>query len=245
MTARPRPMRTLGLLGGMGPLATADVLERIIRATPAQRDQDHIPILVRCVPQIPDRTDALLRHGPSPVDALVHGATALRDAGAEVLAIACNTAHHWYLPIREAFGAPVLHIAEAVLHELPEADASGPIGIMATSGTVLSGFYQQMLEAAGHAVLMPTPAMQVVHVDHAVARAKAGDWEAARHAAHHAANALFRRGARRVVLACTELPLAIGSPMPGQEFLDANAALARACVRAACHGEPMAAEPVA
>jgi len=163
---------TLGLLGGMGPAATVDVLDKIVKATPAARDQEHIPILVRCIPQIPDRTAALLGRGPSPVDALIQGAAALRRAGAEVLAIACNTAHHWYQPIREAFGLPVVHIAEAVMYELRESDARGPVGIMATSGTILSGFYRQYLEAAGYVVLAPLPGSQVGEVDHAVDCAK-------------------------------------------------------------------------
>ncbi|HXE77337.1 MAG TPA: amino acid racemase [Rhodanobacter sp.] len=227
---------TLGLLGGMGPAATVDVLDKIVKATPAARDQEHIPILVRCIPQIPDRTAALLGRGPSPVDALIQGTAALRRAGAEVLAIACNTAHHWYQPIREAFGLPVVHIAEAVMYELRESDARGPVGIMATSGTILSGFYRQYLEAAGYVVLAPLPGSQVGEVDHAVDCAKAGDWNGARQSARYGADALFRRGAGQVVLACTELPLALAGLMPAGRLLDANQALARACVRAAlCH----------
>src|SRR5690606_30504888 len=90
MNGPPR-FRTLGLLGGMGPSATADVLCKIIEVTPAARDQDHIPVLVRNVPQVPDRTQALLGSGASPQSALIAGARALRLAGADFLAIACNT----------------------------------------------------------------------------------------------------------------------------------------------------------
>src|SRR6185312_981907 len=223
---------TLGLLGGMGPAATVDVLDKIVRATPATCDQEHIPILVRCIPQIPDRSDALLGRGPSPADALARGARELRRSGADVLAIACNTAHHWYQAIHEAFGLPVIHIAETVAQDLLESGASGSIGIMATSGTILSGFYQRSLEAAGYNVLLPSPADQAGLVDHAVACAKSGDWKGARRGAHIAADGLFRRGAARVVLACTELPLALGLSTPGHGLLDANMALALACVRA-------------
>lgn len=233
MTGPACHTHTLGVLGGMGPAATVDVLDKIVKATPATRDQEHIPILVRCIPQIPDRTDALLGRGPSPADALVRGARELRRSGAEVLAIACNTAHHWYQPICEAFGLPVVHIAEAVAHDLRESGASGSIGVMATSGTLLSGFYQRSLEAAGYNVLLPSSTDQSHLVDYAVALAKAGDLHTARQAARVAVDALFLRGARRVVLACTELPLALGSPMLEHGLLDANTALANACVRAA------------
>lgn len=231
MTAGTRCPRTLGLLGGMGPAATVDVLDKIVRATPAACDQEHIPVLVRCVPQIPDRTQALLGRGPSPADALIQGAVALRRAGADVLAIACNTAHHWYRPIREASGLPVLHIADAVLHELHAGAVEGGVGILATSGTIASGFYRQYLETAGYAVVMPEPDSQRDQVEGAIARAKAGDWAAAGRLAQEAADTLFRRGAGQIVVACTELPMALGH-RPGQRLLDANLALAHACVRA-------------
>lgn len=232
MTFMPPVLHTLGLLGGMGSAATVDVLDKIVRATPATSDQEHLPILVRCIPQIPDRTDALLGRGPSPADALARGARELRRSGADVLAIACNTAHHWYQPIREAFGLPVVHIADAVTHELREGGVTGSIGIMATSGTVLSGFYQRSLERAGYGILVPAPEEQAGLVDHAISCAKAGRWDEAREAARTAADTLFKRGATCVILACTELPLLMGAAVAGSAMLDANTALARACVRA-------------
>lgn len=228
-----RSPRTLGLLGGMGPAATVDVLGKIVRCTPAVRDQDHIPILVRCVPQIPDRTQALLEGGPSPAEALAQGARALRQAGAQLLAIACNTAHHWYPAIREAFAAPVVHIAEAVIDDLHQSGIRGGVGVMATGGTRASGFYRRYLEQAGYTVVEPTLDSQAHEVDRAIACVKAGDSGAAMPWARRAADALFERGAHTVVLACTELPLALAT-VSDERLLDANDALARACVRAAC-----------
>jgi len=245
MTGLRGPVRTLGLLGGMGPAATVDVLDKIVKATPASRDQDHIPILVRCVPQIPDRTDALLGRGPSPLGDLVQGATDLRQWGAQILAIACNTAHHWYAPVQEAFGGPVVHIADAVVQALQERGSIGPVGIMATSGTMASGFYQRCLESSGYEVLVPPPADQSRFVDHAVARAKAGDWAEARYAARSAARHLLRRGAQQVVLACTELPPTLMPVTADRDLLDANVALAHACVRAALGLESRFAERTA
>lgn len=238
MSGRRGPVRTLGLLGGMGPAATVDVLDKIVKATPATRDQEHIPILVRCIPQIPDRTDALLGRGPSPLGGLVQGAADLRQWGAQILAIACNTAHHWYAPVQEAFGGPVVHIADAVVQALQERGNSGPVGIMATSGTMASGFYQHRLESSGFEVLVPPPADQSSLVDHAVARAKAGEWDEARYAARSAAHRLLRRGAKRIVLACTELPPILMPVTTDRDLLDANVALAQACVRAALGPAP-------
>lgn len=245
MTGPRGPVRTLGLLGGMGPAATVDVLDKIVKATPATCDQDHIPILVRCVPQIPDRTDALLGRGSSPLGGLVQGAADLRRWGAQILAIACNTAHHWYGPVQEAFGGPVVHIADAVVQALRERGSIGPVGILGTSGTMASGFYQRRLESSGYEVLVPPPADQSSLVDHAVARAKAGEWDEARYAARSAARHLLRRGAKQIVLACTELPPTLMPVTADRDLLDANAALAHACVRAALGLESRFAERAA
>lgn len=222
--------RTLGILGGMGPLATSDILARVIALTPARLDQDHIPILVRCVPQIPDRTEALLGLGPSPHDALVKGAESLRRAGAEVLAIACNTAHHWYDPVRAAFGGPVVDIAQAAADELKRRRSGPLIGLMATRGVMASGHHRRVLERAGFQVLTPAGDCQD-KVDRAIALTKAGEPNEARAHARAAADDLFDKGVSTIVLACTELPPAL---RPGSEeaFLDANLALARACVEA-------------
>lgn len=230
-TCSKRP-RTLGLLGGMGPVATVDVLDKVIRATPARRDQDHIPILIRCVPQIPDRSDALVGRGPSPAEALAQGARALRLAGADFLALACNSAHHWYESISAAFGGPVMHIAQSVTAELQKREATGPIGIMATSGTVVSGFYQRQLQESGYHCIMPFRDSQANEIDDAIACAKAGNWAAAQLGACHAADALFQRGASQVVMACTELPMALGA-VPEKRWVNANLTLAIACVSTA------------
>lgn len=225
---------TLGLLGGMGPGATADVLAKIVEVTPATRDQDHIPIMVRSVPQIPDRSDALLGRGPSPQDALVEGARSLRAAGADFLAIACNTAHHWYEPVRRAAGVPVIHIAEAVLHDLRPIAPDGPIGLLATAGTLRSGFYQQVLGEAGYQPRTPDARLQAESVDRAIALGKAGRWPEARRAIDAAVQMLREAGADVIVLACTELPMILAhEPLAGVRILDANLSLARACVRAA------------
>ena len=228
---RESAWRTLGILGGMGPQATADVLSRIIALTPARRDQDHIPILVRCVPQIPDRTEALLGRGSSPEPALIEGAESLRRSGAEVLAIACNTAHHWFEPVRVAFGGPVVHIADAVVEELKRRRSGKVIGLLANRGAMVSGFHQRAIEGAGFSVLTPPEDVQL-QVDRAIALTKAGKPGQARAFACAAADDLFGRNASTIVLACTELPLAL-DPRSDETFLDANLALARACLKAA------------
>lgn len=97
-TGRPLVLpRVLGVLGGMGPLATSGFLECVVRATPASRDQDHIPTMVWSDGRVPDRTEALLGQGPSPLPALTRGVQTLVLTGVDVIAVTCNTAH-FYLP---------------------------------------------------------------------------------------------------------------------------------------------------
>src|SRR4051812_14632246 len=103
--------RVLGVLGGMGPLATVDFLKKLIEETPATRDQDHVPVVVYSVPQIPDRPGAILEATESPLPAMLEGVRVLKGAGAAALAIACNTAHYWYDEL-SAEGVPVVHIAD-------------------------------------------------------------------------------------------------------------------------------------
>lgn len=222
----------LGLLGGMGPSATADVFNKIIASTPASSDQDHIPIIIRSVPQIPDRTEALLNGGASPEAALAAGARSLCDAGAQLIAITCNTAHHWYDAVAVASSAPVLHIADAVLAELRLRVASGVrVGLMATEGTMASGFYQRRLSDAGYNVTTPGLHIQTHLISPSILLAKAGLWEEARKCAESAAEEILEAGAEIIVLGCSELPLTLtGWTHADTHALDANLALARACV---------------
>ena len=103
----------LGILGGMGPLATADFYAKLIAQTPAARDQDHVPVVIYAVPQVPDRTAALLRGGATPVPALLAGLRTLVAAGAQAIAMPCNTAHAWFDELAAQSPVPLLHIADA------------------------------------------------------------------------------------------------------------------------------------
>lgn len=224
-------LRTIGLLGGMGPGATVDVMQKIVMLTQAAKDQEHVPILVRSIPQIPDRTMALHETGPSPATWLAAGALALRSSGAGVLAMACNTAHHWYDVVRVASGLPVVHIADAVIAELYRKSAGrGPVMLFATSGTVLSGFYQKRFAAAGIEYLVPDPEVQEHLVSAAIRFVKSGALPAARDAMTLAFAHARKQGSVAAILACTELPTIRLQPASEMPIIDANLALARACV---------------
>src|SRR5260221_11986364 len=105
--------KLLGVLGGMGPMAAADFFKKLIEETPAQRDQDHVPVIVYSVPQIPSRDKALTRNGESPLPQMLAGMKILREANAKCVAIPCNTAHFWYDELRTAGGLPILQMVDA------------------------------------------------------------------------------------------------------------------------------------
>lgn len=221
--------RLLGILGGMGPLASADFVSKLIAATPARTDQDHVPFLLWSVPQIPDRNLALAGQGPSPVPAMLRGLHALRGAGCDLAVIPCNTAHNWYDELAAEGGLPILHMADAACAGI----AAGCVGLIGTNGTITSGIYQQRLAARGIDCLVPDPAEMTELVMPGIYRVKQGDPAGAAPAFAKVANALARRGAGTIILACSEVPpaLALLPPESLPPAVDATAALAAACVR--------------
>ena len=220
----------IGVLGGMGPLATVDFLHKLVTLTPATRDQDHVPAVVWNVPQIPSRPDALAGKGPSPLPAMIAGIEHLNAAGSTRIVIPCNTAHAWYDDLQGASQAPILHIADVTLALLPHRLAS--VGLIATQGTLRSGIYQSRLEACDILPVLPTddevetlfmPGWAAVKSN---ALDSAGEW------LEEAVRRLLDRGAERVILACTEVPVALahkGSPHLDL-CIDPAVALATACI---------------
>ena len=140
----------LGVLGGMGPLASAEFMRRLTLLTPAIRDQDHIPAVLWSDPRVPDRTAARLGAGADPLPTLLRGIHGLEAAGCGAIAIPCNTAHGWFESMQAATKLPILHIVDCAAEELARLGvADGTIGVMATPGTLAMRLYQQRLAACG------------------------------------------------------------------------------------------------
>mgnify|MGYP002406016877 FL=1 len=148
----------LGVLGGVGPLATAYFMELVIKKTPAERDQDNIPMIVFNDPQIPDRTAFILdRTQPDPLPEMERVVLWLEDAGADYIAIPCNTAHFFYEQINAAAHVPVLNIMRETTSRIVEAYGEhATIGLLATDGTLTSGVFQNYLSEAGLSVVAPS-----------------------------------------------------------------------------------------
>jgi aspartate racemase len=224
--------RVLGVLGGMGPLATADFLKKLVEETPALCDQDHIPVVAYSVPQIPDRSRAISGQGESPLPYLLEGIDTLKHAGAQGVAIVCNTAHYWYDDLVQQGGLEILHIADAVCAALTGVQR---VGLIATSGTVTAGFYQSRFAARNIDCVIGSESDQATLVSPAIECVKRNDLAQAHNLATRAVRCLLAQGTpgpEAVVLGCTEIPLAIAhqpSEVSGR-CVDATRALARACV---------------
>ncbi|MFW5899526.1 MAG: aspartate/glutamate racemase family protein [Jiangellaceae bacterium] len=222
--------RTLGILGGMGPQATLDLMRRVIARTPAQREADHVHMLVDLNPHVPPRVPALDGTGPSPGPELARMARSLVEAGAEVLAMPCNTAHAWADEIAAATEVPFLHMIDlAVDAALAEANPRQTIGILATRGTRRARLYHDRFEARGITVVDADEAAQA-RLDGVIQGVKIGADEASLRAELDAlVGDLARRGAPRVLLGCTEL--AMVAPQAGPvTLLDPAEVLAEAIV---------------
>jgi aspartate racemase len=223
----------IGVLGGMGPVATLDFVAKLIRLCPAERDQDHLPLVVVSDPRVPDRVGPILHgRGESPLAAMLAGLRKLERAGAEVVAIPCHTAHHWYDELAAATGLPILHIIDAALVELERFEVpAGPLGLLATAATLKAQLYQPRLAAAGYPAIEPSGEVMAECVLPAIARVKRDRAAEAAVLLGRAVEHLAAGGAQRVLLACTELPVAAAAtatPLPG--CIDATEALARACI---------------
>lgn len=196
----------LGILGGMGPEATAEFYRRIVAFTPACRDQDHLHVLIDSDPSIPDRTSAILGQGPSPLPALHAAARRLEQAGATMLLIPCNTAHHWLPNLRRLLGVEILDMialtADAVCSEIA---APADVGLLGTAGTVRTRHYQQALGCHGLRTLSPLDSEQAA-IEHAIYSIKAGHHDQSS-CISSVATSLQARGAEALVLGCTELSL--------------------------------------
>ena len=219
----------LGILGGMGPAATADFFAKLVALTPAMCDQKHIPLIMTCLPQTPDRSAAILGQGPTPLPALMTGLRLLQGAGVQAIVIPCNSSHHWYDELQAAAGIPILHIADTAIAALP-AD-NGPVAIMATRGTIASGFYQRKLEAAGRRWQIPASGDQQDAVDTVIAKVKLGDPKRAAVTLEQVWSRFSNVGVGAVIMGCTEIPLAAAHlPAPPFTTIDTSLELARAAV---------------
>ena len=224
--------KVLGIIGGMGPLATADLYRKIAEHTDAAADQEHPRAVIDSNTDIPDRTEALLHGGDDPTPELVKSARRLVSIGAEVLLIPCNTAHCFYDGVAAAVDVPVLHMISLTRDALI-ARGVRTAGLLATDGTVESGIYQETFAGSGVTLLVPDETDQAAVMDIVYNGVKAGDLAHDAAPFRRACEHLLQRGAETLVLGCTELPPAFELYRLDYPAADPTLELALAAIRAA------------
>lgn len=206
--------RTVGVLGGMGPDATVDFMSKVIAATPASKDQDHLHMLVDHNPGVPNRQEAILRGGADPGPELAAMAARLEAAGAEFLVIPCNTAYVFEESIVAAVGIPLVSIIDVTIDEVGQrAPGATSIGVLATDGCLTAGVYQDALEKRGLVAVLPD-AGQLEVLMTLINGIKGGLADRQTTLGMRAiAEALCARGAQALIAGCTEIPLVLDETM--------------------------------
>lgn len=225
-------VKTIGILGGMGPLASGAFFTQLVNATEAARDQDHLPVVMVSLPTIPDRTAFLLGTGPDPRPALVNGARQLRACGADLLVIPCNTANVWIDEIARAAQIESISWLDVTAQAVAQTGARR-VGLLATSGTLQTGIYQNLIDGRGIEVLVPDAEGQAAVMDAIYALKGGAVPTATMRRLENAMKALATSGAESLVLACTELPIVLHGQAPPLPVIDPAFHVAREAIRAA------------
>ncbi len=198
-------MKTLGILGGMGPLATADLFRKITLKTKAQKDQEHIHILIDSNTSIPDRTRSIIANGESPLKEMVKSARSLENCGADFLIMSCNTAHYYYKDICSAINIPFLNMLEETVNYIAgRFGRDVTVGLLATDGTISTGIYDWYFNEAGIKVVKPLENQAYV-MEFIYEGIKKSNFELGTGGFLKAVDELKEKGATVFILGCTEL----------------------------------------
>lgn len=199
--------KSIGIIGGMGPLATADLFQKIIENTDAATDQEHIPVIIDNNTAIPDRTAALLYRGADPFPMMLKSAKKLQSMGAELLIMPCVTGHSYLDALRRGINIPILNMLTITCETMVRGGVK-KAALFATTGTVKTGIFDKVCSLYGIELLIPSDADQraVMDVIYRGVKAGARDYDAS--AVNSAAQRLIESGADTVILGCTELPIA-------------------------------------
>lgn len=221
--------KLLGVIGGLGPMATAVFLERIVRFTDAATDQEHLDIAIRHCPTIPDRTAFILgRSSDDPRPQIIREGRYLAQQGACCIAIPCVTAHSFQSEIEQGTGLPVIDTVSLTARALAKAGVSRA-AIWATEGTMHTGLFTKALRAFGIDAIVPDERVQSIVTDCIYRDIKTGR-EPNEAELAEAKERMLALGAQAIILGCTELSVAAQHHAFGPGFIDALDVLARACV---------------
>lgn len=227
-----RNTRTVGVIGGLGPLATLDFFDRILRRTRTYKESDHLRLIIDNNTKIPDRNAFTRGEGPSPGPALAASARGLQEAGADLVVMACNTAHAWEGDIRAALTVPFISMIETTTLAVTDLRPTAA-GVLAVDACLSAGLYQNALETAGvKSLLLPAESQRTFM--ELIYRVKSGDTgETVKRAMATLARRLEAQGAEVIIAGCTEIPLVLtADDIEGELVSSTDALVERTIVEA-------------
>ncbi|MCU9997519.1 amino acid racemase [[Pasteurella] aerogenes] len=220
----------IGILGGMGPAATADMFQKFIQLTPAKKDQDHIPLLISSIPDIPDRSASILNNGENPEPFMEKYVKGLQAAGATCIIIACNTAHYWFSDLKKRTNVEMLSMIDAVIDAVLNTRVQR-IGLLATDATLATNLYKNKLEEYGLTFIAPTIQGQK-KVMESIYSLKGGNLKLATELMLAQRDELIKQGAELIILGCTEVPIVLADELKNNPnlYIDSTQVLVQAAI---------------
>ncbi len=222
--------KIIGVIGGLGPAATLDFCERVLRNTPAQSEQDHIHCLVDNNPKVPNRNNAIAGEGPSPAPYFTESAKRLAQAGADFIVMPCNTAHAFSAAITDAVSTPFVSIIDETCTQLQQHQVNS-VGLLAADGCLQAGLYQAKLAQLGFTVQLLSDVQQAQFMQTIYAIKTKGVNQVAKQQMQTYAQQLIDQGAQLMVAGCTEVPLVLQADDLSVPLLETTEILAQQCVR--------------
>lgn len=220
-------MKTIGMIGGMGPMASADLYKKIILNTKADRDQDQVHLIIDSNTKIPDRTSYILNGGESPLPELIHSAKRLETAGCDFLLIPCNTSHYFFDTLSQQVGIPIVNMLDLCAKWICREFGQGiKVGVLATDGTLQSDIYGQYLRKYGLTLVRPEKNQHYV-MEYIYEGIKRNDLDYPTVGVSAAIEEMEEAGASAFILGCTEFSVVSGLPVFDRRFIDPLELLAR------------------
>lgn len=220
-------MKTIGIIGGMGPLATVDLFNKIVNMTQVEKESDHIHILIDNNPHIPDRTAFIIDAGESPQSELNAAAKRLENAGADFLIMACNTAHYFASDIKKEINIPFLSMIEATAKTL---EGIKKVGLLATKGTYEGQVYSNVFDEYGIEIINPSDEIKTKSMEMIYAL-KAGVEAFDENELNFIIKHFEDNGASKVILGCTELPIIFKDYKHQEKIIDPTSILANSAIK--------------
>ncbi|MCT4564894.1 MAG: amino acid racemase [Maledivibacter sp.] len=223
-------MKTIGILGGMGPLATADLFKKIITLTDANSDNEHIEIIVENNTEIPDRTDYIINNGDNPTKQMIKSAIRLEMMGADVIIMPCNTAHYFYDEIIQYIDVPFINMISETAKETAKLFPNEKIGLLATEGTYKAGIYDKVFDKYNLNLVTPDYDKQK-YIMELIYNIKKGKDNMDITNFKGVLEELKEQGVKAFILGCTELPIAFQMFDIGEECIDPTKILACSSIK--------------